>query len=85
MMLQLQLKQGKITRDQLVAHAFLLLVAGNATGEWTASLKAGCAWCKLLFTLPAMPPCGCRSICLNESSASGQSNAAAVANASRFC
>ncbi|KIY99193.1 Cytochrome P450 55A3 [Monoraphidium neglectum] len=25
------LKEGRITRDQLVAHAFLLLVAGNAT------------------------------------------------------
>lgn len=52
MMLQLQLSnwQGKITRDQLVAHAFLLLVASNATGEWTAALKVGCTWCKLLFT-----------------------------------
>jgi hypothetical protein len=29
----LQLKPGHITRDQLVAHAFLLLVAGNATGK----------------------------------------------------
>jgi hypothetical protein len=28
----MQLKPGHITRDQLVAHAFLLLVAGNATG-----------------------------------------------------
>ncbi|KAF6261839.1 cytochrome P450, nitric oxide reductase [Scenedesmus sp. NREL 46B-D3] len=28
---QSQLKPGKITREQLVAHAFLLLVAGNAT------------------------------------------------------
>ena len=25
------LKSGEISRDQLVAHAFLLLVAGNAT------------------------------------------------------
>jgi hypothetical protein len=38
--LPLQLKQGKVTRDQLVAHAFLLLVAGNATGGHTVCLQA---------------------------------------------
>jgi hypothetical protein len=32
LLLCVQLKPGRITRDQLVAHAFLLLVAGNATG-----------------------------------------------------
>jgi len=32
------LKGGDITKEQLVAHAFLLLVAGNAT-------VASCVWC----------------------------------------
>lgn len=36
--IQQHLKPGHITRDQLVAHAFLLLVAGNAT------VAGVCAW-----------------------------------------
>jgi hypothetical protein len=36
-----QLKPGHLTRDQLVAHAFLLLVAGNATRV--------CGWSRGLF------------------------------------
>jgi cytochrome P450 len=38
---QSQLKSGKVTREQLVAHAFLLLVAGG----WFGSSVSHLGWC----------------------------------------
>jgi nitric oxide reductase len=42
---QSQLKSGKITREQLVAHAFLLLVAGACADIYLVCCCCCCCWC----------------------------------------